>query len=93
MISIPALNEPPPDPKTYEEAMKQKDAYFWLRAMEDEINSILSNNTWVLTELPPGANLIGTKWVFKKIRKKPMHTYIQSQISCSRLLSSKRDRL
>ena len=30
------------------------------------MDSILSNNTWVLVDLPPGSKLIGCKWVFRR---------------------------
>ena len=33
------------DPKTFSEAMASRDASFWKEAIEDEMNSILSNNT------------------------------------------------
>jgi hypothetical protein len=34
--------------------------------VNDEMDSILSNNTWVLVDLPPGSKLIGCKWVFRR---------------------------
>jgi hypothetical protein len=30
------------------------------------MDSILSNNTWVLVDLPPGSNITGCKWVFRR---------------------------
>ncbi|XP_019190296.1 PREDICTED: uncharacterized protein LOC109184713 [Ipomoea nil] len=33
--------------------------------MRAEIQALQDNNTWVLTELPPGKNPIGCKWVYK----------------------------
>ncbi|PNX74620.1 putative LRR receptor-like protein kinase, partial [Trifolium pratense] len=50
------------DPKTYEEAAKLK---VWREAMESEISSIESNDTWELTTLPQGEKAIGVKWIFK----------------------------
>ncbi|GJX25504.1 zinc finger, CCHC-type containing protein [Tanacetum coccineum] len=41
------------DPKTFDEAMKSKDVAFWKEAINDEMDSIIGNNTWVLTDLPP----------------------------------------
>ncbi|PNX63918.1 copia-type polyprotein, partial [Trifolium pratense] len=43
------------DPETYEDAAKLK---VWREAMESEINSIESNDTWELTTLPQGAKAI-----------------------------------
>nr|GEV25674.1 hypothetical protein [Tanacetum cinerariifolium] len=42
------------DPKTFNEAMKSHDVAFWKEAINDEMDSIMGNNTWVLTDLPPG---------------------------------------
>ena len=33
--------------------MASKDAAFWREAVNDEMDSILANNTWVLVDLPP----------------------------------------
>lgn len=50
------------DPTTYEEAAKSKD---WEQAMKDELMAIERNETWELTDLPDGKNIIGLKWIFK----------------------------
>ncbi|GKD25422.1 zinc finger, CCHC-type containing protein, partial [Tanacetum coccineum] len=42
------------DPKTFNKAMKSPDVTFWKEAINDEIDSIMGNNTWVLAYLPPG---------------------------------------
>nr|GEY86887.1 zinc finger, CCHC-type [Tanacetum cinerariifolium] len=42
------------DPRTYNEAMQSRDSAFWKEAIDDEIGSIIENNTWVLSDLPPG---------------------------------------
>ncbi|GJV18989.1 hypothetical protein Tco_1368009 [Tanacetum coccineum] len=42
------------DPKTFDEEMKSQDVAFWKEAINDEIDSIMGNNTWVLVDLPPG---------------------------------------
>ena len=39
------------DPKTFDEAMKSHDASFWKEAINDEMNAIMGNNTWVLVDL------------------------------------------
>nr|GEY96432.1 hypothetical protein [Tanacetum cinerariifolium] len=54
------------DPKTFNEAMKSQDVAFWKEAINDEIDSIMGNNTWVLTDLPPGCRPLGCKWIFKR---------------------------
>ncbi|GJU58322.1 zinc finger, CCHC-type containing protein [Tanacetum coccineum] len=35
------------DPKIFDEAMKSRDVAFWKEAINDEIDSIMGNNTWV----------------------------------------------
>ena len=54
------------DPKTFEEAMASRDSAFWEEAVNDEMDSILSNNTWVLVDLPTSSKPIGCKWIFRK---------------------------
>ncbi|GJT52185.1 putative reverse transcriptase domain-containing protein [Tanacetum coccineum] len=49
------------DPKIFDEAMKSQDVAFWKEAINDEMDSILGNNTWVLVDLPPGC-----KWILKR---------------------------
>nr|GEY54406.1 zinc finger, CCHC-type [Tanacetum cinerariifolium] len=38
-------------------------------AIDDEIGSIMENNTWVLSDLPPGCKPLGYIWIFKKKMK------------------------
>ncbi|GJZ13971.1 zinc finger, CCHC-type containing protein, partial [Tanacetum coccineum] len=54
------------DPKTFDEAMKSHDVAFWKEAINDEMNSIMGNNTWVLADLPPGCKPLCYKWIFKR---------------------------
>ncbi|GJT00364.1 zinc finger, CCHC-type containing protein [Tanacetum coccineum] len=42
------------DPKTFDEAIKSQDVAFWKEAINDEMDSIMGNNTRVLTDLTPG---------------------------------------
>ncbi|GJW61565.1 zinc finger, CCHC-type containing protein [Tanacetum coccineum] len=57
------------DLKTFKEAMKSQDVAFWKEAINDEMDSIMGNNTWVLTDLPPGCRPLGCKWIFKRNMK------------------------
>ncbi|GJZ69031.1 zinc finger, CCHC-type containing protein [Tanacetum coccineum] len=54
------------DPKTFDEAMKSQDVAFGKESINDEMDSIMDNNTWVLTDLPPGCRPLGCKWIFKR---------------------------
>ena len=46
--------------------MASRDVAFWKEAVNDEMDSIMSNNTWVLVDLPVGSKPIGCKWVFRR---------------------------
>ncbi|GJU78644.1 zinc finger, CCHC-type containing protein [Tanacetum coccineum] len=54
------------DPKTFDETMKSQDVAFWKEAINDEMDSIMDNNTWVLVDLPTGCKPLGCKWIFKR---------------------------
>ncbi|GJW02389.1 zinc finger, CCHC-type containing protein [Tanacetum coccineum] len=53
-------------PKTFDEGMKSQDVAFWKEAINDEMDSIMGNNTWVLADLPLGCKPLGCKWIFKR---------------------------
>uniref|UniRef100_A0A2N9HAT5 Reverse transcriptase Ty1/copia-type domain-containing protein n=1 Tax=Fagus sylvatica TaxID=28930 RepID=A0A2N9HAT5_FAGSY len=63
---LPFVGNVKEDPNTFSKAMVSRDAASWREAVNDEMDSILSNNTWVLVDLPPGSNTIGCKWVFRR---------------------------
>ncbi|KAK4394612.1 Retrovirus-related Pol polyprotein from transposon TNT 1-94 [Sesamum angolense] len=46
--------------------MASSEAKQWKEAVKSEMDSIVSNGTWVLVDLPPGCTTIGCKWIFKK---------------------------
>ncbi|KAK4386255.1 Retrovirus-related Pol polyprotein from transposon RE1 [Sesamum angolense] len=54
------------DPVTFKDAMASSEAKQWKEAVKSEMDSIVSNGTWVLVDLPPGCTTIGCKWIFKK---------------------------
>ncbi|KAG8482909.1 hypothetical protein CXB51_024232 [Gossypium anomalum] len=49
--------------------MKSQDSALWKEAINDEMDSIMGNQTWILVNLPPGSKPIGCKWIFKKKMK------------------------
>ncbi|CAJ2658083.1 unnamed protein product [Trifolium pratense] len=57
------LNE---DPANLQEALSSMDADLWQEAINDEMDSLESNKTWHLVDLPPGCKPIGCKWILKK---------------------------
>ncbi|GJX60713.1 zinc finger, CCHC-type containing protein [Tanacetum coccineum] len=48
------------------EGTKDEDVAFWKEAINDEMDSIMGNNTWVLADLPPGCKPLGCRWIFKR---------------------------
>lgn len=50
------------EPSSYKTAVKEK---AWRQAMQNELDSIEKNETWKLTQLPPGQKVIGLKWIYK----------------------------
>lgn len=45
--------------------MQSEDRELWIRAMQEEMNSIQQNRTWRLVDRSPDARPIGVKWIFK----------------------------
>ena len=54
------------EPRTFQEAMASSETAFWKEAVNSEIESILSNHTWELVDLPPGNIPLSSKWIFKR---------------------------
>lgn len=50
------------EPTSYSEASSKVE---WVEAMRVELDALEKNGTWVLTELPEGKHVIGSKWVYK----------------------------
>jgi hypothetical protein len=60
-VNVAVLDEP----SSYEEALASEHAQQWQQAMDEEMASLLSNNTWTLEILPAGVQPIPVKWVYK----------------------------
>jgi hypothetical protein len=53
-------------PTTIAEAYSSLDADLWKKAVQSEMDSIMSNGTWEVVDRPYGCKPVGCKWVFKK---------------------------
>ena len=53
-------------PKSISEAYASSDAEYWKDAVRSEMDSIIANGTWEITDRPFGCKPIGCKWIFKK---------------------------
>ncbi|XP_071694865.1 uncharacterized mitochondrial protein AtMg00820-like [Rutidosis leptorrhynchoides] len=50
------------EPQSYEEACKDPK---WIEAMNNKIEALHRNNTWVVSDLPVGRKAIGCKWIYR----------------------------
>ncbi|KAJ0514307.1 putative RNA-directed DNA polymerase [Helianthus annuus] len=50
------------EPTSYEEACLDPN---WVRAMNEEMEALNRNNTWIITDLPENRKPIGCKWIYK----------------------------
>ncbi|GKA78404.1 zinc finger, CCHC-type containing protein [Tanacetum coccineum] len=66
------------DSKIFDEAMNSQDVAFWKEAINDEIDSIMGNNTWVLADLPLG-------WSFRALEKKSGIDYFDTYAPVARI--------
>ena len=53
------------DLETFSQAVSSKDSNLWYEAMKAKMDSMVSNQVWVLVEVPISVKSIGCKWVFK----------------------------
>src|SRR5882757_6849730 len=53
------------EPRTLAEAKRHPNWLQWEQAILKELETLRAAGTWILEEAPPGANIIGSKWVFK----------------------------
>ena len=49
------------EPKCYDETLQDENSSKWELAMKDEMDSLLGNQTWELTELPAGKKALHNK--------------------------------
>lgn len=54
------------EPATYEEAIELDNSTEWKRAIDDELRSLTTNETWEIIDKPNDChNIVGCKWVIK----------------------------
>ena len=54
------------EPKNYSEVISSDDSTKWIIAMQEEVESLLKNETWELVKLPEGKRVINCKWIFNR---------------------------
>jgi hypothetical protein len=55
----------PDEPENYAAALTSPDSKLWMKAIREEYDSLIHNNTWTVTTLPANRNPIKSKWIFK----------------------------
>ena len=55
----------PYEPTSLKDAMSSSDARLWSKAVQEEYDSLMTNGTWTLADLPHGRSTIKSHWIFK----------------------------
>ncbi|CAA7014375.1 unnamed protein product [Microthlaspi erraticum] len=53
------------EPKSYAEAQRSKDKKLWNAAEDEEMDSLIKNLTWILTNKPTDQKVIGCRWLYR----------------------------
>ena len=53
------------EPESYDEALQIEDSIKWELVMKDEMNSLMTSQTWELTVLPQKKKALHNKWVYR----------------------------
>ena len=51
--------------ETYQEAILHESDKEWVKAMQEEVRSLLENHTYDLVKLPQGKKALINKWVYR----------------------------
>ena len=51
--------------ESYDEAVQNEESIKWEQAMKEEMDSLISNKTWQLAELPKEKKALHNKWVYR----------------------------
>lgn len=61
-VALYSIND---EPETIKEAKESRDWQKWQEAMQEEIQALEENNTWIIVDKPPHIRPIKAKWIFK----------------------------
>ncbi|KAJ0391649.1 hypothetical protein P43SY_010213 [Pythium insidiosum] len=53
------------NPVSYQQAMDSPERDEWRKAIQEELDALMMNNTWVVVDRPPDTNVVTSKYVFK----------------------------
>ena len=63
LIAHSGLN--PDEPKFYQQALNRPDSDKWISAMDDELEALDKNKTWIIVDTPTNRKIVNCMWVFK----------------------------
>jgi len=52
-------------PNTLSEIYGRYDTHLWIKAIQEEHNSLIENNTWTIVPNPGNVNVVKNKYIFK----------------------------
>ena len=64
-LALVLLNNIDNEPRTYKQALESLNKQEWINVMNNEIEELESQNTWLITNLPLNRNILRGKWVYK----------------------------
>ena len=51
---------------SYREAINNKNSRNWIKAIREEMDSLVRNQTWILVPNPRNMKIVSCKWIFKR---------------------------
>ncbi len=61
------------EPLTYSEAVGGTNSEKWKKSMDEEMDALIANKTWILVKPPVGVNIVDSKWVYRIKRDENNH--------------------
>lgn len=65
-------------PQTLQEALNSSKSEQWAKAMKEEMDSMVENDTFILTPLPEGKHAVGGRWVYA-VKENPVETIYKAR--------------
>ena len=77
----------------YEEVMQVETRKKWERDMNEEMESLIRNQTWDLVEFPLGKRALKNKWVYRLKEERQRKEAVQGQTCCKWVCTKERYRI
>jgi hypothetical protein len=69
-------------PNNYCEVIQSKEKNQWLKAIEEELDSLKENDTWVLVDRPNNVQILKNRWVLRKKTAEDGNTRFKARLVC-----------